>query len=298
MQNRLTSASRAGIIAGCACALLLLSAQGQARSHEGDVKQEFHQTYPLAANGRVEIENINGGVHITGWDRNEVKVDAVKYAGTQKRLDEAQLKIDAASDRISIRTEYPNHRTLNFRDDDRDNPASVEYTLTVPRSARLDEIKLVNGSLDVQGVSGDVDASCVNGRLTARDLSGPVKLNTVNGKLDAQFEKLGPSRIRLGSVNGHLVATLPSDANAEVEADTVSGGIQNDFGLHVINHRYIGHSLRGQLGAGEARIHLSNVNGGIEIRHAGDSRPLSAVKDLESDRDSRDRDRDRDEDDD
>ena len=47
-----------------------------------------------------------------------------------------------------------------------------EYTLTVPRTVRLDEIKLINGQLDVNGVSGEVRASCINGRLEAENGDG------------------------------------------------------------------------------------------------------------------------------
>ena len=50
-------------------------------------------------------------------------------------------------------------------------------------------------------------------------------------------------------MNGRLHVTLPSDANAEVEASTVSGNISNDFGLTVDRHQYVGHSLHGQLGS-------------------------------------------------
>jgi DUF4097 and DUF4098 domain-containing protein YvlB len=81
-------------------------------------------------------------------------------------------------------------------------------------------------------------------------------------------------------VNGSLELTIPSDAKAEIEAETVSGGIENDFGLHVNHHRYVGHDLRGELGSGGARIKLANVNGRIAIRHASDGRALSPVKDL------------------
>ena len=47
----------------------------------------------------------------------------------------------------------------------------------------------------------------------------------------------------LNSVNGSVDLTIPSDSNAEVEASTVSGNINNDFGLHVNNHRFVGHDL-------------------------------------------------------
>jgi len=74
--------------------------------------------------------------------------------------------------------------------------------------------------------------------------------------------------------------TIPSDSKAEIEASTVSGGIDNDFGLHVNHHSFVGHDLRGELGNGGPHIKLSNVNGRIEIRHASDGRALSPAKDL------------------
>jgi DUF4097 and DUF4098 domain-containing protein YvlB len=83
----------------------------------------------------------------------------------------------------------------------------------------------------------------------------------------------------LNSVNGSVELVIPSDANAEIEASTVSGGIDNDFGLHVNHHRYVGHDLRGDIGSGSTRIKLENVNGRINIRHAQDGRTMSPVKD-------------------
>jgi DUF4097 and DUF4098 domain-containing protein YvlB len=163
----------------------------------------------------------------------------------------------------------------------------VEYTLTVPRTVRLDEIKLINGALDISGVSGEVHASCINGRLEAHNLAGLTTLSTINGRLDARFDQLSGSRVELNSVNGSVELTIPSDAKAELEASTVSGGIENDFGLHVNRHRFVGHDLRGELGSGGTHIKLANVNGRIQIRHAQDGRALSPVKDL-SNRDSDD----------
>jgi len=203
----------------------------------------------------------------------------VKYANSKERLDEAQIEVDATNDTVSIRTKYRgNNHTWDS--DGWNNPATVEYTLMVPRNARLDEIELINGSLDIHQVAGEVRASCINGRLTAQGLQGKVKLETVNGRLEPQFDRLGSSPIELSSVNGSIELTLPSDAKAELEASTVSGGIDNDFGVHAINHHWVGHELKAELGGGGTRIKLSNVNGHIEIHHANDGRSLSPGKDL------------------
>ena len=279
MNRHHSSATWLGAILGSLCALLVLAVAAHASDRSGNLTEEFHQTYTLTPDGRVELDNINGDVHISSWDRNEVKVDAVKYAYTKERLDEAQIEVDAGKDYVSIRTKYRDH-DLNFNWGSHNNPAGVEYTLTVPRTAQLDEIKLINGGLDVSGMSGEVRASCINGRLEAHDLAGRARLSTVNGRLEAHFDQLDGRELELNSVNGTVKLTIPSDSRAEVEANTVSGGIENDFGLHVNHHRFVGHDLRGELGTGGAHIHLQNVNGRIEIHHAQDGRPLSPVKDL------------------
>ena len=265
------------LLAGIAA--LLLTVQAYAGDHSGELTAEFHQTYPLSADGRVSLSNINGAAHIVGWDRNEVKVDAIKYARRQERLDEAKIIVDASSSRVSIRTQYPEHDN-NWDSSRDDNPASVEYTITVPRGARLDKIELVNGGLDIKGVSGEIEASCVNGSLVASELGGRVELSTVNGSLKAQLNQLSNSPMQLSSVNGSLSLTLPSDAQAELEATTVHGAISNDFGLDVDRHQWVGRDLHGKLGDGRVHIKLSNVNGPIHIQHANDGRMMSPVKNL------------------
>lgn len=275
--KRLCRPALLGAIVGTMSASFTFALRAEASPHRGSMTEEFHQTYSISPEGRVELSNINGDVHISSWDRNEVKVDAVKYADTKEQLDAAKIEIDAGGDYVSIRTKYPDHdHTFNWGS--HNNPASVEYTLTVPRKARLDEISLINGALDLSGVSGAVRASCVNGRLEAKNLAGEAKLSTVNGGLEGSFDKLASNSVELNSVNGGIQLTIPSDSNASIEANTVSGGIDNDFGLHV-SHHFVGHNLDGELGNGGAHIHLSDVNGRISIHHAQDGRAMSPVKD-------------------
>ena len=100
------------------------------------VTEEFHQTYPLSATGRVTLGNINGGVKIKVWDRAAVQVDATKKAYRRERLAEAQIEVTSTEENIRIKTEYPD-RNQTFRGGEGryDNPATVEYELTVPRTA-------------------------------------------------------------------------------------------------------------------------------------------------------------------
>lgn len=250
-----------------------------------ELREEFHQTYPLSATGRVILENINGGVQIKVWDRAAVQVDAVKRAYRKDRLAEAKIQVNATEEYIKIETEYP-YQNMNFRSDERrsENPAMVEYSLTVPRQAVLESIELVNGSIDIEGVEGNVKASSVNGRLVARGLAGEARLSTVNGALQATFTRLDEMKpLTLISVNGPLTLVIPSNANASVRATTVHGGISNDFNLMVKHGEYVGHSMDGQLGAGGPKIKLSNVNGPIRVTHSQDGLPVSPGASLPGD---------------
>jgi DUF4097 and DUF4098 domain-containing protein YvlB len=235
-----------------------LMALGFAVTASAQVTEDFHRTVAVSSNGRVSLENINGNVTITGWERDEVQIDAVKKAGNQQKLDEARIEVDASSDSVRIRTRYPEGHTNN-------NPAHVTYELHVPRAARLDGINLVNGSLDVQRVSGEINASLVNGKANIHDLAGRAKVSSVNGAINAYYRSLDNVReLELKSVNGSIDLGLPSSPNADVRASTVNGGITTDFPLQV-QGKFMGKHLDGKLGNGGTRIELSNVNGSIKI---------------------------------
>jgi DUF4097 and DUF4098 domain-containing protein YvlB len=182
----------------------------------------------------------------------------VKTARDQQRLNEARIDVNASSDSVEIETHYPSHLVNN-------NPASVHYTLHVPQNARIDKVNLVNGSLTVQKITGEVNANLVNGKLHASDLSGEADLATVNGSMDANYTSLNNVRqISLKSVNGSVNLQLPQSPNAEVSASVVNGSITTDFPL-TVKGRFVGKSMSGTLGNGGVRIELSNVNGSIHI---------------------------------
>jgi len=245
-------------------ALLLLASSGLAHARHGrdSFSEEFHHTYTLDARGRVSLENVNGDVRVATWDRDEIKIDAVKFARSQDRLADIEIKVDARPEAIHIKTRYPEHL---FHDD----AGGVDYTLTVPRHARLDHVELVNGGLEIEQLAGDVKASLVNGSVAARELGGRVEISTVNGRLEVTVgspELAGP--VELSSVNGAIVLDLPADINAKLRASTVTGGISNDFEVAVHHNWVVGHNLEGELGRGGAEIRLSDVNGHISIRHS------------------------------
>jgi len=241
-------------------AIAVLLAAGLTWAAE-ELREEFHKSYPLAAAGRVSLHNVNGSVRIAAWDKNEVQVDAVKRARSQEAMKEAEIVVDARADLIEIRTRYPEH---SHRDHD---SASVDYTLTVPRGARLDEIRTVNGSVEIEGAAGEVRAGSVNGAVRGLRLLGEVGLSTVNGRVEAEFERLEGKRISLKSVNGTVVVRLPQGAGLHLNAATVHGEIDSDFDLTVRRIRFgPGRDVDTVVGGGGADVTLRTVNGSIRLQ--------------------------------
>lgn len=255
-----------------------------------DETERFQQTYPLNANGRISLSNINGSITIDAWDRNEVRVEAVKTADSRETLAEVEIEVESRPDYLEIETDYQNWRNRNgegWRDNRR---LKVDYKLTVPRTAVLNEIEAVNGSVTVSDMNNYTKVSAVNGQVKATNLSGTAILSTVNGETQADFSSIQPtSKISLSTVNGQVVLLIPSDANATVKADTLNGSINNNLGLPVRKGQYVGRDLHGRIGSGEAQIKLNSVNGGLTINRKNDGRnPAPAVNLLQPGDDSED----------
>ena len=252
----------------CAILLALAAGNGLNASIVGTPHAEFLRTYSLAPNGRVVIQNLYGDVSITGWDRDEVRVEAIKRSADPRRLDDARIIVDSSAGTLSIHTRYGGL--------DADRPASVEYRITVPRGANLEDVKLINGGLSISGVTGPVKASSINGSIRAENLEGQADLSTVNGELDAGFNRISRQNpISLSSVNGPIRLSIPSGSGANVTARNRSGGIDSEF-ARVIRSTGV-HCLTTMVHGGGASIHLDNINGGISIHSTWGRRSLHPV---------------------
>lgn len=246
-----------------------------------DETERFEQTYPLTANGRVSVSNVNGSITVNAWDRNEVKLVAVKTADSKERLADVQIKIDAKADSLTVETDYDNWKMRNNGDRWRSGKLQVDYELTVPRGAVLNEIETVNGSVTVAEFSNYTKISAVNGNVKATNLRGTANLSTVNGEVMADFDRLETgSKISLETVNGRVNLSIPSDSSATLRADSVNGAISNEFGLPVRKGQYVGRDLYGRIGSGEVQVKLSSVNGPLSISRNKDGKTPSPATNL------------------
>ncbi len=119
--------------------------------------KEFHQVYPLRPGGSFELQNGNGPVQVEGWDRNVIEIDAVKIAREKESdLDRVSIEVDAKPNDVSVITRYPQNEGVEV---------AVEYTVRVPRGARVEHIGTVNGTLKIAGVDCVEDLHTVNGNI-------------------------------------------------------------------------------------------------------------------------------------
>jgi len=247
---------------------------------KSDETERFEQTYPLNRNGKVSVSNVNGSIMIETWDKPEVKLEWIKNGDSKESLGEVEIKIDARQDSFSVQSNY-----LDWKRPGAGgrvyNRLTVEYRLTVPQNAVLDEIETVNGTVNIKNASNVTKASAVNGEIRATNLRGAATLSTVNGTVEADFDQLQPgSRISLETVNGTVNLTIPSDADATLKADTVNGRISNDFGLPVRKGQYVGRDMYGKIGSGDVQIKLESVNGELSVKRKNDGKTLNPATNL------------------
>lgn len=252
-----------------------------------DETEKFEQTYPLNPNGKVSVSNINGSITVEASDKPEVRLEVTKIADSRETLNDVEIKIDAQPASFNVEADYNRLRQKGQNNWKNYQRLEVQFRLVVPRTAVLDEIETVNGSVTVSNFVNTTRVSAVNGQVRATNLRGSASLSTVNGTVNANFDSLdGGNRISLETVNGTVNLTIPSDSSATLKADTVNGRIENDFNLPVRKGEYVGRDLHGRLGAGGAQINLSSVNGGLYIKRKDDGKNLSQPINLLNEKDN------------
>jgi hypothetical protein len=249
-------------------------------SAPGDETEKFEQSYPISPNGRVSVSNVNGSIVVEAWDKNEVRLEATKIADSKEALADVEIKVESRADSFSVEADYGSWKRGEKNWKNR-GKLEVQFRLSVPRTAVLDEVETVNGSVTVSNFTNMTKISAVNGNVTASNLRGTANLSTVNGEVAADFDRLeSGSRISLETVNGRVNLVIPSDANATLKAESLNGNITNDFGLPVRKGKYVGRDLYGRVGTGEVQIKLESVNGPLSVTRKNDGKSTNPATNL------------------
>ncbi len=218
---------------------------------------------------RVEVENLSGSVTVTGWDRNEVKVEGILGRGAER------VDFDGDKRRLRIKVILPSHARnvketiLEIRMPTKGSFESTTVSADVDVTGIKGEIHTdtVSGDItidsdpievDVQSVSGDIELDVACDEVRAETVSGDIHIRRAGGTLDVgvvsgditidggTFERLDAEAVsgdirltgeledrgdyRFQSHSGTIELLLSEDVDAEFDISTFSGDIDTDFG--------------------------------------------------------------------
>jgi DUF4097 and DUF4098 domain-containing protein YvlB len=221
-------------------------------------KEDFHYEYPLAPGGRLSVENQNGSIEITPWDKDAVEINGTKYANTQQAVKSIRIEVSQSPNAVQVRTAVP----FGFHN------MGARYSIRVPRKVVLDRVvssngsiradgiqgyarlKTSNGSVKLYGHNGEIDAETSNGSIEATDQTGNARLHTSNGAVRIEMNQ---GSLDAGTSNGSITARLTKpDANAPVRLTSSNGRI--DLTMDAVRD-----------------VHASTSNSSIQVRIPADA---------------------------
>lgn len=216
----------------------------------------------------------NGGIHVQGWDRNEVRLRAKVVTRAD---DEAGARQLASQVRVltggAIRAEGPEHEGGR-------RSWWVSYRLDVPRSTSL-KLESTNGGIHLADVEGDLVFTTMNGGLHLKNVAGHVTGRTTNGgiHLDLGGSEWRGQGLDLTTTNGGVHLSVPRSYNARLDVATTNGRVHGDAlpaptddeGEEAGHGRRWKRSARKTvdvvLGSGGPLLRLRTTNGGVHVDH-------------------------------
>ena len=185
--------------------------QDTAISADG-VAKTLAQSWSVAADARVEVDNVRGTLAVTGWDQPQVQLGGTLGSGSR-------LEISGDAQHLSLRVKGSGSHWFSGNGPDSDS----DLVLKVPRGVAL-KVGVVSADAKVSGVDGkSLDVSGVSGKLTLASGAPQIDVNSVSG--DVVFDATRPNagaRAHLQTVSGDIRA---HGLGGRIKLETVSGEI-------------------------------------------------------------------------
>jgi hypothetical protein len=263
-------------VVAAALAALAAFAAGTGRTLAAQPQQqsEFRWHEPLAAGRVIEIKGINGNVEATPAAGGEVEVVAVKRA-RRSNPDDVRIEVVRHGEGVTICAVYPTPEGRepntcspgpNDRSNVQNNDTSVNFTVRVPAGVRFTG-KTVNGKVDAENLSADVEARTVNGGINV-STTGLARATTVNGSIRVVMGRADWSdELEFKTVNGGIDLSVPASLSAQVQVKTLNGDISTDFPMTVTG-TFSKRRLNGTVGSGGRDLSIETVNGSVQLRRS------------------------------
>jgi DUF4097 and DUF4098 domain-containing protein YvlB len=229
-----------------------------AAAQSTEQSRELHETYDLAPDGVISVNNTSGYIHVTSWGENRVKVDAVKRGRRDEDTGQVEIQVTprpGTPGRIDIRTIYPRNE---------DGRISVDYDLKVPRGAVLNALTTTSGEIVVYDQVARVSANSTRGAITVREVVGDAFISSTSGQIAAG--RIGGS-LTVSAASGNLVIGEVARAlNARCNDCNVSArGLRDDATVRTTNGSIELERIGGRVNAEtrNGRITVNDVGGDV-----------------------------------
>jgi hypothetical protein len=212
----------------------------------------------VVATGSLSVDaGPNGGVQVTGWGRDEVRVRAVVRAWAEDEDDAL-----AVANEVRIRT--ADIVRADGPDNGRRRSWSVSYEIFAPRTTDL-RVETRNGGIAITDVRGNIDFETTNGGIKLDGVAGNVRGHTTNGGVDVALagDTWEGDALDVSTTNGGVKLRVPEGYSARLEAGTVNGGVSIDFPVTVQGR--IGRNVSTTLGNGGPLMRARTTNGGVRV---------------------------------
>jgi DUF4097 and DUF4098 domain-containing protein YvlB len=210
-------------------AIALISAATLATPAVASEQQEterIDRTVPIRANGHLRLKNFSGRISITGTNRADVSVHAVRRA-SRDRLDHIKLDIAESGSGVTIEA---NRKDDSWRDRD-NNVVDTEFDIEVPSDISL-EVDAFSSNVDVKDVRGDQRVHTFSGAIDVSDAWGSVDAETFSGNVTVKLAASAGGRVEFDSFSGSLrsdaALTYRSGSRRRITGDIGTGG-NNDY---------------------------------------------------------------------
>lgn len=208
----------------------------------------------------------NGGVSVTGWDKDSVAVRVKIQTWGDDEQDAREL---AQGIRVSIQNGVLT--TDGPRGYSRHSGWAVSFEIMAPRRVDLD-LETQNGPLEVEDVTGRLRLQAQNGPLALTKVGGDVRAHAQNGPLHVELagSRWDGEGLDAETQNGPLTLLVPDGYNAQLETGTVNGPM--DIGFPVTVQGRIGMGSRRRitttLGSGGPTVRAVTTNGPAVLRRS------------------------------
>lgn len=229
---------------------------GHARARFCEVRQTGFK-----ATGQTSIDpGANGGIAVSGWDRDSVAV-TVKIraqAGTDDAARGLAQQIRIAASGGTIRADGP---STSGRES-----WSVIFDVSVPRRSDV-TAETVNGPISVDNVTGRMELRAVNGPVHLDAVGGDVHARTTNGPLVVSLEggRWDGAGLDGETQNGPVNLTLPANYAAHLETGTVNGPMSLDYPI-TLQGRISFRRISTDIGGGGPPVRVVTTNGPVTVR--------------------------------